>query len=700
MCNSRYAVRSIFISGTFSLLVPVSTSKLPEAYIQCTPVDETERSKAHSTQIDGVGHEVCEADDVKSPKENEPSEFHAKSTACNPEVNETPLKTPCNAAASKSQWLPSQTPFEERFSRSQGYDCSQPFDYDLSQKCDSSQNSEGRQVGSLRFARQNSEQEAPARAGRGTSLNPRSSSLDHGGYSDATLKLRGHKQPSIPTCNLNLEEEKEPTRENFGGPQHRILSDRSIPGAGGKAKVDHDGVLLPDKESRKISGSRLLRPSTNADVPPSDEMEDSSLGLFQDKAFDRSAAEDANGSSFDLANEAVGSLFQTGRGRRIHVSDESLSKVEGLFQEKENRPVTEVPVSGPTIFQTSRGKEVHVSEDSIRKAAKFLEHQEAEPGAISTNAGRSAFSGPRPKESKGLVGRPLVPVKVVNQNIRSGRAQISSTTIGVAGHAVNFGSGHDGQEEVQMKVGTAAGSFREASTLDLGTKDRQSSGVEELKNSDPFFPDRDDTMTRETKERQDDRLLVSDANHSTGFEGFFRTGKGQSVKITAESMEKVAHLFQEPATSVVPPATISSDHFRASSISATRQNQHQQASANISSEPSKVIGPSMSKPSVMSAVPMFQTGRGRNVQVSEESVKKVAHLFIDDKSVGAKDSGERPGTDTAAKNMPAVSMFQTGRGKSVIVSEESLRKAESLFNVEGQGLNGAEEGTSCPLAGK
>jgi hypothetical protein len=83
---------------------------------------------------------------------------------------------------------------------------------------------------------------------------------------------------------------------------------------------------------------------------------------------------------------------------------------------------------------------------------------------------------------------------------------------------------------------------------------------------------------------------------------------------------------------------------------------------------------------------MFQTGRGRQVTVSEESLKKVDHLFRADASepaapmeaaggvagVGASSGGGGSGG----------SMFQTGRGRQVTVSEESLKKVDHLFRAD------------------
>ncbi|EKU20339.1 breast cancer 2 like protein, partial [Nannochloropsis gaditana CCMP526] len=74
----------------------------------------------------------------------------------------------------------------------------------------------------------------------------------------------------------------------------------------------------------------------------------------------------------------------------------------------------------------------------------------------------------------------------------------------------------------------------------------------------------------------------------------------------------------------------------------------------------------------------FQTGRGRQVAVSEEALAKVSHLFEESggggstKENGVSESASVGGNADGAAGDGVVLGFQSGRGRQVAVSEEAL----------------------------
>ena len=90
----------------------------------------------------------------------------------------------------------------------------------------------------------------------------------------------------------------------------------------------------------------------------------------------------------------------------------------------------------------------------------------------------------------------------------------------------------------------------------------------------------------------------------------------------------------------------------------------------------------------------FQMASGKSVSVSEESLKRVKHLF--DEDVTSYPSQDQSSASMAAGEDPSVSRpgFQTAAGKSVSVSEVALENATCLFDKEDENLEDCQRNVS------
>ncbi|KAG7347764.1 BRCA2 repeat domain protein [Nitzschia inconspicua] len=144
---------------------------------------------------------------------------------------------------------------------------------------------------------------------------------------------------------------------------------------------------------------------------------------------------------------------------------------------------------------------------------------------------------------------------------------------------------------------------------------------------------------------------------------FHTAGKGMSICVSKESLEKVGKMFEESVGSAAisnPTIPLFQTAGKGTSISVSKESLEKVG--NMFEVPVGTV------PVSNSTVPLFQTaGKGTSIAVSKESLEKVGKMF--EVSVGS-----------AAVSNPTISLFQTaGKGTSIAVSRENLEKVEEMF---------------------
>jgi hypothetical protein len=178
----------------------------------------------------------------------------------------------------------------------------------------------------------------------------------------------------------------------------------------------------------------------------------------------------------------------------------------------------------------------------------------------------------------------------------------------------------------------------------------------------------------------DGSLLVSTSTAPAATHGF-QTGNGRPIQVTQEAFAKAQRLFSdERPTSATQPVSHDMQH-NTSLLSATSTSLIANPSSNlqIQSKPPSFAG--------------FVTGSGRQVSVSEQSLKR-AKLLLDD------ESSDRASSLVATSTTPmAATGFVTGSGRAVSFSEQSLKRAKLLLDDEESDRASSSAATSTtPMA--
>ena len=163
----------------------------------------------------------------------------------------------------------------------------------------------------------------------------------------------------------------------------------------------------------------------------------------------------------------------------------------------------------------------------------------------------------------------------------------------------------------------------------------------------------------------------------------FSTASGKEVTVSAQSLSIVKNLFSEdatpisdpvPCTNVAPPTN--TGFTTASGKRVDISEKSLQAVRGIFAD--EETPPTKAPPTGASALPTcigFTTASGKGVNISEKSLEAVRGIFADDETTSAK----APPTLALPTNRLG---FMTGSGKEVTVSDESLKTVRRLFSDE------------------
>lgn len=321
--------------------------------------------------------------------------------------------------------------------------------------------------------------------------------------------------------------------------------------------------------------------------------------------------------------------FLTGRGQKVNVSAASLQKARDFFldgtTEGDDTSPSKEAASGGGFggFRTGRGDQVQISEVGLRKAHSLLngaeeEHIELEVADDTPKANETSESDFGNKRFDGNAGAPLggfqtgrgKKVQVSEQSLRKANALFEENMNDFGSEGGKMGGFQTGRG---VKVAPSKESIDKALTL-FGQDD-----------TDGYIP----------FGNEEDAPPLS--------MGGFQTGKGVRVEPSKESMNKAMVLFREDEEGL---------------------------GSNGGAPPMPKGG--------------FQTGRGMKVAPSKESMNKAMVLFgEEDNSYGVIPFGnEVEGNGGVMGGGMMGGGFQTGRGKQVQVSEKALGVARSMFKEE------------------
>ena len=173
---------------------------------------------------------------------------------------------------------------------------------------------------------------------------------------------------------------------------------------------------------------------------------------------------------------------------------------------------------------------------------------------------------------------------------------------------------------------------------------------------------------------EDDEVISKPPNHLG-----FSTASGKEVPVSSQSLSIVRNLFSEeatpsitkpgPSTNVAPPINIGFTTAGGKRVNISEKSLQAVRGIFVDEE----TPPTKAPPISTSAPPTrigFTTASGKGVTISEKSLETVRGIFADDDNM----STMAPPTNKLG--------FTTGSGKEVSVSDESLRTIRRLFSDE------------------
>ncbi|XP_044355539.1 protein BREAST CANCER SUSCEPTIBILITY 2 homolog B isoform X11 [Triticum aestivum] len=387
----------------------------------------------------------------------------------------------------------------------------------------------------------------------------------------------------------------------------------------------------------------------------------------------------------DSAAGAVQPMFRTGMGRPVPVSRTSIDKARAVL---EGQTVAEKGVNGMEqfpLFQTGSGRVVSVSAASVQKAKSVLKDNNT------SEENTESFGRPnQPMMFQTGSGRPAM---ISERSIERSRAVANEGDAEKSGHwdtdcqfpmfqtglgkpvAVSWSSVQKAKavlEEEKIKTTGRGESSDCATTLQTETPTSVLMSSSLIMNSRSVTPKEDSAMqvTRTEKNHKDDDHVP-----------LFQTGLGRSIAISKSSLKRASAVLEPRniAKELEDEAHLDGAHdtpvFRTGlgrSIIAS-ENSRKELPILEAEEAVKSVNNYNGETFVEEAT--FQAGIQKFVPQNRISSHK-ASMLLEQRNFmekGYKDSGSQ------------LPMFRTGSGKSVLISENSVQKARAVL--EEQGIN-------------
>ncbi|KAF0700592.1 Aste57867_8928 [Aphanomyces stellatus] len=440
----------------------------------------------------------------------------------------------------------------------------------------------------------------------------------------------------------------------------------------------------------------------------------------------------------------IPSLFQTGRGRLVKISPEAVHKYElQLHDEEENKCVERDEASIVSLFQTGTGKKVKISREKVReyeeRIVQIVQDARADEMAASSGIGnteilaiysQSHLDGPPPTATSGASAPPQdvnFDTGFNSLDIAQGhelpQVQMNSLFQTGSGRTVKISTkqtevyerklfsddepispkSHSGplQDKIVVRPIPNAQPTANISSSEFVTSMFQTGSgrnvtvsteklrcyEEKIQNDTDFITSIQESSQTPTNSTE---IIQSPGDDSESVGSLIQTGLGQRIEISAEKLgeyeKKVIEFTNEVETK---PATIGQTHIYSPRDFKRPRNRKENADSNQSN---------ISVPS------LFQTGSGRTVEVSLESVAKYysqlqhasEELMADNELHGqhgthlaksrksTDDHIDITPLDTTSTNIePTVtSIFQTSRGNAIRIPVSKVKKYEQLVRHE------------------
>ena len=414
---------------------------------------------------------------------------------------------------------------------------------------------------------------------------------------------------------------------------------------------DSDLELMPKNE-----GNTLFQTASGKNVAVSDEaLKVARKSLKEvDKELDSIKSED-------------GSLFQTASGKNVTVSEKALKSVRNKLESAES---LKPKISIDSSFQTARGKSVTISVTAVKEARKILDGTDAKSIQLDPECNTSLFktaSGENTNISEQPLKVAVGSLNIWETNVEKPKVSCGSMFQTASGKNVNISeealhrarkSLNDSETNLEIKKISSGSMFQTASGKKVN-------------------------ISEEALNKARDNLTDSEANieiPKISGSSIFQTASGRTVNISEKSLKVARENLKDSESDLEIPKM---------SYGSVFQNARCKQGVAVLDKAVKEIKDNWNDSTVDLNIPkypsssLFQTASGKNVTVSEKALKVARDNFRETEtsnlSAGKEDSRlETSGSLAGAKHCVG-SLFQSGSGKNVPVSDKAVRAARESF---------------------
>ena len=371
-------------------------------------------------------------------------------------------------------------------------------------------------------------------------------------------------------------------------------------------------------------------------------------------------------------SSAMPALFSTaGKGLAIEVSEESLSKVNQIFEGSNSDNTIGAqgasqmgpPSGAATLFSTAGGSSISVTTDAMAKASEIFR-----------GAAQKALVAPS-KTS------PVVPSVAVPPAATALFSTAAGSSIAVSDDAITrAGQLLDNTCQIQHSPPLPPAAMAASSAATLFS----TAGGASISISDDATAKANQMFTGSDKDQSSSlSAQVVQPGSTVKVGDLFSTAGGSSVAVSADAMSKANQIFAGP-TNEVPSSTVakpSASLFSTAGGSSIAVSDDAMAKANqMLTEVAKALPSSSSSSSepqsTVRASSLFSTGGGASIKVSDDALAKANQIFR--MEVDKETSIDDP-TPSSSLSMPPPMFSTAGNNQAISVSEQGLAKADEIF---------------------
>ena len=367
------------------------------------------------------------------------------------------------------------------------------------------------------------------------------------------------------------------------------------------------------------------------------------------------------------------SLFSTGRGKKIEVSEEKMREAE----KKLNGYMKEEEKSDVCLFSTGRGKKITIDESKLKEAEKKLnsylgeEEKKEESGVSLFSTGRGkriVVSEEKMREAENKLSGYLGEEEKKDGTclFSTGRGKKITIDESKLKEAEKKLTGYmkEGEESGVSLFTTGRGKKIEVSEEKMREAENKLNGYEkeEKEGMSLFSTGRgkrlriDEKRLREAKERMDGYMNGEEEKKGESGVSLFSTGRGKKIEVSEEKMreaEKKLNGYMKEEEKSDGLCLFSTGRGKKITIDENKLKEAENKLNGYAKEEEKNEGMSL-----------FTTGRGKKIEVSEEKMREAESKL----NGYANEKDDTP------------SLFTTGRGKQVAVSSRQLAQASALLD--------------------